>query len=54
MEDFVKAKSLNKDNPPVSLRLTAPFTQGGLVAEHHSFADPDNLFTPASFQGSLV
>ena len=44
-----------KNNPPVALRATAPFTQGGLVAEHHSFADQDNLLTPASLhRGALL
>ena len=38
-----------KNNPPVALRATAPFAQGGLMAEHHSFTDPDNLLNPASF-----
>ena len=38
-----------KSNPPVALRAPAPFTQGGLVAKHHSFAVPDNLLSPASY-----
>ena len=46
MENFAEAKFLNTDNPPVSLRLTAPFTQGGLVAGNNSFTDPDNLLAP--------
>ena len=41
-------------NPPVSLRLTAPFTQGGLVANRHSFANPNTLLTSASLhRGAL-
>ena len=43
MENFAEAKFLNTDNPPVSLRLTAPFTQGGLAAEYHTLINPYNL-----------
>ena len=38
-----------KNNPPAALRAPAPFTQGGLAANHHSLADPDNLLTPISY-----
>ena len=41
MENLAEAKFLNTDNPPVALRATAPFTQGGLAAEHYFFADSE-------------
>ena len=43
MENFAEAKFLNTDNPPVSLRLTAPFTQGGLMAGCYSFTNLHTL-----------
>ena len=40
------------NDPPVALRAPASLTQGGLMAEHHTFINPYDLLTPTSFQGA--
>ena len=47
MQNFTYFPSLFY-NPPVALRATAPFTQGGLVANRHSLTNLYTLLTPTS------